>query len=160
MRFGEAQSGGTAFGKTNIVAESTVVAGDLRTLSKEQREQTKARMRAIVAEHLPHTDATITFRDTYPPMAPTAGNKQLLALYDGASRDLGLGPVAAVDPSNAGAADVSFVADEVPMVIDGVGLMGSGGHTVHETANLRTLPTQTKRAAVLLYRLTAMKLQP
>ena len=160
VQFDEAKSGGTAFGKTNIVAESTVVAGDLRTLSKEQRERTKARMRAIVAEHLPHTDAHITFRDTYPPMAPTDGNKRLLGLYDQASRDLGLGTVSAVDPANAGAADVSFVADEVPMVIDGVGLMGSGGHTVHETANLRTFPTQTKRAAVLLYRLAAIKPQP
>jgi glutamate carboxypeptidase len=160
VQFDEAQSGGTAFGKTNIVAESTVVAGDLRTLSREQRERTKARMQAVVAEHLPHTDAQITFRDTYPPMAPTDGNKRLLALYDRASQDLGLGPVSAVDPANAGAADVSFVADEVPMVIDGVGLMGSGGHTVRETANLRTLPTQTKRAAVLLYRLAAIKPQP
>ena len=160
VRFDDAQSGGTAFGKTNIVAESTVVAGDLRTLSREQRERTKARMQAIVAEHLPHTDAELTFRDTYPPMAPTDGNKRLLAMYDQASEDLGLGPVTAVDPANAGAADVSFVADEVPMVIDGVGLMGSGGHTVHETANLRTFPTQTKRAAVLLYRLTAVKPQP
>ncbi len=160
VRFDEAESGGTAFGKTNIVAESTVVAGDLRTLSKEQREQTKARMQAIVAGHLPHTEAELTFRDTYPPMAPTDGNKRLLAMYSRASRDLGLGPVTAVDPGDAGAADVSFVADEVPMVIDGVGLMGSGGHTVHETANLRTLPTQAKRAAVLLYRLMALKPQP
>jgi glutamate carboxypeptidase len=160
VTFDEAQSGGTAFGKTNIVAESTVVAGDLRTLSREQRERAKARMQAIVAEHLPHTDAELTFRDTYPPMAPTDGNRRLLALYSQASSDLGLGAVAAVDPANAGAADVSFVADEVPMVIDGVGLMGSGGHTVHETANLRTFPTQTKRAAVLLYRLEALKPQP
>jgi glutamate carboxypeptidase len=39
------------------------------------------------------------------------------------------------------------------MILDGVGLMGDGGHTVNETADLRTLPSQTRRAALLLYRL-------
>lgn len=32
--------------------------------------------------------------------------------------------------------------------------MGTAGHTVEETADLRTLPSQTKRAAILLYRLS------
>jgi glutamate carboxypeptidase len=40
------------------------------------------------------------------------------------------------------------------MAIDGVGMMGSGGHTVDELADLRTLPMNAKRVAVLLYRLT------
>ena len=79
---------------------------------------------------------------------------KLLALYDQASRDVGAGPVTAVDPDRAGAADVSFVAGHVPMILDGVGLMGDGGHTVKETADLTTLPSQTKRAALLLYRLS------
>lgn len=41
------------------------------------------------------------------------------------------------------------------MILDGVGLMGQGDHTVNETANLRTLPSQTKRFAILLNRLAA-----
>ena len=40
------------------------------------------------------------------------------------------------------------------MIIDGVGLMGNNDHTVNETADLTTLPSQTKRAAFVLYRLT------
>ena len=86
-------------------------------------------------------------------MAPTAGNRQLLALLDLVSRDLGLGPVAAVDPSRAGAADVSFASEHVDMAIDGVGLMGEGGHTIEEIADLETMPTQAKRVAVLMARL-------
>ena len=39
------------------------------------------------------------------------------------------------------------------MILDALGLKGTGGHTPEETANLETLPTQTKRAAVLIYRL-------
>ena len=86
-------------------------------------------------------------------MAPTDGNRELLARYDQGSRDLGLGPVVAVDPSKAGAADVSFVAPFVSAAIDGVGLAGWDDHTDKETANLKMLAPLTKRAALLLYRL-------
>jgi glutamate carboxypeptidase len=61
--------------------------------------------------------------------------------------------VVEVDPAKAGAADVSFAASRVAMAIDGVGLMGSGGHTVRETADLRTLASQARRVAVTLLRL-------
>jgi len=111
-------------------------------------------MQRIVAQTLPMTTAHLEFADGYPPMAPTAGNKRLLAMYDRASRDLGFGDVVAVDPSRAGAADVSFVANIVPMAIDALGLSGHDDHSEQETADLRMLPVQTKRAAVLMYRLT------
>lgn len=146
---------GTAFGKTNVIPESAVAAGDLRSISLEQRERAKETMRRIVAAHLPHTDAEIVFDDGYPPLAPSDGNRRLLALYDQASRDLGFGEVSAVDPSRAGAADISFTETLVEMALDGIGLMGDGGHTVKETADLRTLPSQAKRAAVTLLRLAA-----
>lgn len=151
--FDAAQSRGTAFGKTNVVAEHAVVAGDLRTISLEQLADTKERMRAIVAESLPHTTAAITFHDSYPPLAPSEGNRRLLALFDGASRDLGFGPVAAVDPRSAGAADISFTAGLVEMALDGLGTGGGADHTVREFIDLRTLPLQAKRTALLLLRL-------
>ena len=145
---------GTAAGKNNVVAKSMEITGDIRTISPEQLATARQAMRQIVADHLPHTTAEITFFDGYPPMAPTAGNRKLLAMYDQASQDLGLGPVVAVDPSRAGAADVSFVANIVGMAIDGVGLSGHDDHTDKETADLRKLPSQTARAALLLYRLS------
>src|SRR5215831_1284800 len=137
------------------------VAGDLRTLSPEQLAKAKTAKQGIVAKHLRKTSAEITFDDGYPPMAPTPGNKRLLMMYDRVSRDLGTGTVVAVDPSRAGAADVSFVAKEVPMIIDGIGLSGHDDHTEKETADLRMLPSQTKRAAILLLRLNqAFPVQP
>ncbi|HEY0872575.1 MAG TPA: M20/M25/M40 family metallo-hydrolase [Vicinamibacterales bacterium] len=147
------QARGTAFGKTNVIAEHAIVNGDMRTLSAEQLAKAKAAMEEIVKASLPHAQSTITFEDGYPPLAPTDGNRKLLAMYDQASRDVGAGPVTAVDPDRAGAADVSFVAGHVPLILDGIGLMGHSDHTVNETADLHTLPSQTKRAAVFLYRL-------
>ncbi len=145
---------GSAAGKRNVVAGQMTVTGDLRTLSPAQLASAKRTMTAIVSRHLPQTTASITFEDGYPPLAPSEGNRRLLAMYDRASRDLGYGPVVGVDPSRAGAADVSFIAGEVPMIIDGVGLSGHDDHSEKETANLRMLAPQTKRAALLLYRLT------
>ena len=153
LEFDASQGRGSAFGKDNVIAERTIVVGDLRTLSLEQLEETKSRMREIVAEHLPHTGAEISFRDRYPPLAPSEGNLALLAKLNTVSSDLGFGPVTAVDPRRAGAADVSFTAGLVEGAIDGLGLFGKGGHTERETADLDTLPMQTKRIAVLFARL-------
>lgn len=149
-----AASRGTAFGKTNVVAERAEVRGDLRTLTPEQLAAAKAAMREVTAASLPGTRSEIVFDDAYPPMPPTDGNRRLLALLDRVSRDLGHGPVAPVDPGAAGAADISFAAPRVAMAIDGLGLMGPGDHTVEETADLSTLPVQAARAAVLIHRLT------
>ena len=128
--------------------------GDLRTLSKEQLQHARDTMKAVVADGpLAQTEATLTFEDGYPSLPPTDGNARLLAEYDRASRDTGSGPVAAVSPDRAGAADVSFISGEVKNIIDGIGLMGHDDHSPSETADLSTLPSQTKRAAMLLYRL-------
>ncbi len=151
--FTSQQARGTAFGKTNVVAEHVTVAGDLRALTPDQFAQARKAMEAIVAASLPKTHAEIVFDEGYPPLAPTPGNSELLTLYDTASRSLGLGAVEAVSPDKAGAADVSFVASEIPMIIDAIGLKGHDDHTPGETADLSTLPTQTKRAAVTLGRL-------
>ena len=144
---------GTAYGKSNVVAESALVTGDLRTLTPEQRERAKAVMQRIVAEATPGCHDSLAFEDGYPPLPPTDGNRQLLAMADRASRDLGLGPLEAVNPARAGAADVSFLHGRVPRIIDAMGLKGRGGHTVQETARLQSLGWQAKRTAVLMARL-------
>jgi glutamate carboxypeptidase len=150
---------GVAYGKSNIVAEHFVVSGDLRVISPDALADAKSRMAAIVASASPRTTATLTFDDGYPPMAPTAGNRALLAEFDRASRQLGFGPVGMDNPARAGAADVSFVAASIPQIIDGLGPGGTGGHTVNETADLRSIPIQIARTAVLLYRITKATLR-
>jgi glutamate carboxypeptidase len=148
-----AKARGTAFGKTNVIPARVIVTGDLRGLTMEQFRDAQETMRAAAATSKPPTHAEITFEAGYPPLAPTPGNSSLLSRYDRASQDLGLGAVTAVSPDKAGAADVAFIAGEVSSVIDAVGLKGHDDHSPGETADLSTLPVQTKRAAVLLLRL-------
>jgi glutamate carboxypeptidase len=151
----DAASRGSAFGKTNVVAEHALVTGEVRAISKEQLETAKRKMMAIVDTHLPRTSGEIAFEDSYPPMAPSDGNRALLDIYARASRDVGAGDVTAADPRSAGAADISFAAQHVQMAIDGIGLMGTSDHTINETADLATLASQTRRAAITLHRLAA-----
>lgn len=147
------KSSGSAYGKTNVVAQTAVVHGGLRFISEAQKENARAKMRAIVANHLPSTNATITFTDSYPAMGPTIENKALLKQLSDVSEALGFGEVAAYDPGRRGAADISFVADYVKG-LDGLGSMGSGAHTPQETVNLKTFNDLIQRTAVFLYRLT------
>jgi glutamate carboxypeptidase len=142
------------FGKANVIAKDTLVKGGIRAVSPEQLEQAKAMMQTIVSQNLRHTSAILEFQPGYPPMAQTPANLNLLALYSRVSEDLGYGIITAVDPRNAGAADISFAASHVDMSLDGLGLMGSGGHTKDEVADMSSLAKNMKKAAILIYRLS------
>lgn len=144
---------GTAAGKDNIIARSVVARGDLRFISNQQEAQTRAAMRGIVAKSLPGTSATISFEDGNPAMPPTKGNYALLAKVDSVSRALGQGAIAPLDPGQRGAGDISFVSDRVD-ALDGLGVIGHDSHTPRERVDLRSIPTATERAAILIYRLT------
>ena len=153
VEYDAALSRGTASGKSNVIAETAVVTGDIRTLTDEQLERTRERMRRIVARGLPQARAEITFGEGYPSMPPTPGNAALLETLNGVNRALGLAEMGAFDPGRRGAADVSFVAPHVAS-LGGLGVHGAGAHTERETVDLATLPDQIKRAALLIYRLT------
>jgi glutamate carboxypeptidase len=144
---------GTAAGKDNIIAPKVYARGDLRFISRDQESKAREAMRAIVAQHLPGTSATITFEDGNPAMPPTKGNYALLATLDSVSRALGQGPVEALDPGRRGAGDISFVSDYVD-ALDGLGVIGMRSHTPDERVNLKSIGPATERAAILIYRLT------
>lgn len=152
VEFDEMTSKGSVFGKTNVVAQKAEVRGGLRFISEEQKERARENMRAVVANNLPHTSAKVTFKDSYPAMQPTEGNKALLAKLNQVSLDLKQGEVIAYDPGKRGAADTSFVAEYVDC-LDGLGTMGNAAHTPEETVNLKTIEALTKRTALLIYRL-------
>ena len=142
----------TAAGKTNIVAAQAVARGDLRTLTPDQDARLRAKMAAIVAQHLPGTAAKLEFYDTTPPVAPSDGNRALLATLNGVNRELGYPEMPEFDPDRRGAADSGFVAPDVA-VLGGLGAVGGGAHAEGEWVDLRSLPRQALRSAALIARL-------
>src|ERR1041385_6636056 len=154
-----ADTSGYAFqvsGKTNIIAPTAVVKGDLRFTTEEQKERTRTRMRAIVAKSLPGASAEITFDDSYPAMPLTEAGQAVLAQLDTVSRALGYPAIQALDASRRGAGDLSFVAPYIPGV-DGLGALGGGAHSPEEFVNLPSLEMQTARAALLMARLAGLR---
>jgi glutamate carboxypeptidase len=152
-------AGATASGKTNIIPGTAVANGDFRVLTGEQAERVRQKMQAIVARHAPETTAQIVFGEGYPPMAPTAGNRALLARLNVVNADLGLPPMPELDPLRRGAGDISFVAQDVDGLA-GLGADSSGDHTPEETVDLRSFNRQGKRAALLMFRLGRERSSP
>jgi glutamate carboxypeptidase len=142
-----------ATGKTNIISAVAVARGDLRALTQDQIDRTKAKMRAIVAQSLPGTTAQISFdRGGYPPMAPTEGSRALLARLNVVNADMGLEQMGELDPMERGAGDISFVATDVDGLV-GLGPAGSGSHAPGESVDIPSIARQAKRAAILMSRL-------
>jgi glutamate carboxypeptidase len=154
LSYDDRTSQGTVFGKTNVVAKVAAVKGDYRFLTSAQKKTFEDKLTLIVQKHLPGTKSSLVFQDGIPAMQPTASNMALLKKYSAASDDLGLGKIKPLDPGLRGAGDISHVAALMQANLAGLGPMGFGSHSVMETIELRTLPIQTERAAVLIYRLT------
>jgi glutamate carboxypeptidase len=152
-QFNADATGGSATGKSNVIAASALASGDIRTLNNEQTLRTEEKMRAIVTRHLPQTDAKISFDEGYPAMAATDAGRQLLAQWSAISQALGLGPVAESGVMTRGAGDIAFVAPFVPGLV-GVGMLGEGYHAEGEKGYLDSIAPQAKRNAILMERLT------
>lgn len=147
-----AGNNGTATGKDNVIPPAAYASGDIRTLSNEQTERVEKKMEAIVAQHLPRTNATIRFGEGYPAMAPTAESRALLGILNQANASLGFARMPELDPMKRGAGDIAFVAGIVPGLA-GIGATGEGAHAPGETIDLSAQPINTKRDALLMYRL-------
>jgi glutamate carboxypeptidase len=154
IAFNDRASQGTAFGKENVISPIALAKGDLRFLNSEQEKATQAKMEAIVKKSLPGTHASMTFKAGIPAMPPTAQNTKLLEEYSLVSTDLGQGPVKPLDPQLRGAGDISHIASIVPANLSGLGPVGFGAHSENEHIELASLPIQTARAAIFIYRLT------
>jgi glutamate carboxypeptidase len=148
-----AGNNGTASGKDNVIAPTTYASGDIRTISNEQAEHVEKKMQAIVAQHLPKTGATISFGEGYPAMAPTAQSRALLGILNQANKSLGFGTMPELDPMKRGAGDIAFVADILPGLA-GIGATGDNAHAPGENVDLSAQPINTKRDALLMYRLS------
>jgi glutamate carboxypeptidase len=154
VSFDGATSSGTATGKINVIPREAYVAGDIRFMTTGQFDEIRAKMQAIVADSLPGTSSSIEFEIEYPSMAPTNGNREVLAVLDAVSRDLGAGPIVAQDPGERGAGDISFVCSGRLACLDGLGAMGDEDHAPGEYMHVSSLRPLTQRAALLIYRLT------
>jgi glutamate carboxypeptidase len=152
ITYNDTEAKGISLGKTNIVAKSCFITGDLRFLTEDQKNKARETMKAIVKESLNETYASIKFSDGIPSMPPTEGNRNVMKVLSQASQDLGMGAVREGDPGSRGAGDISYIADYLDC-LDGLGASGNGAHSPDETMNIKEYPLLVQRSALLVYRL-------
>lgn len=154
VKFDANTTQGSAAGKTNMIAAQALVKGEFRYLTAEQKNLVEKTMQQIVAQHLPVTTAEVSFQDGIPAMPATKGNLLLLQQYSQVSELLGYGAITAVDPDLRGASDISYVANQVPQNLAGLGPVGVYLHSPKEELFIDSLPIAIERAALLMYQLT------
>ena len=143
---------GNASGKTNIISPRTIVIGDLRFLTEEQKNKAREKMSSIVSQSLAGTKATIRFMDGIPSMEQTAGNEALAKQVSNISEAMGVGKVVPGNAGSRGAGEISYIAAYLDC-LDGLGASGRGAHAPGEIINLKEFPILMKRSALLIYRL-------
>lgn len=149
VREGGSYSSQSIYGKTNVVAQKSIVYGGLRFLNDAQLEEARDKMRGIVEDSLPLTEAEIVFEDRYPAMEETAANLALLDKLNAVHARLGLEPAKPYPPEQRGAADISFIAPYVTSM-DGLGVSGRGAHSPGEFMEVSSLRDATRRAALFI----------
>ncbi len=154
VNYDKTKSEGFAFGKGNVIAKTGMATGDMRFISLEQKIKMQKKIKFIVDQHLDRTTAAVSFEESIPSMSPTKNNMDLLNEYSQVSLDLNQGHVSQLDPGERGGGDISYVASIMSANLVGLGASGTGAHSEQETIDLNSLPIQTQRAAVLMYRLT------
>jgi glutamate carboxypeptidase len=141
-----------ATGKPNVIASDAVARGDIRTLSPEQESRVRredARHRRRATSTRPLLDRLL--RRRLPADGADRGQQGAAGRLNQVNATLGLPEMPPGDPANRGAGDISFVAFIDGLV--GLGMAGEGSHAPGETADLRSLDVQAKRAALLMSRL-------
>ncbi|NJD85112.1 hypothetical protein EWM60_05180, partial [Candidatus Erwinia dacicola] len=146
------QNTGSASGQKTIIAAQTLVHGDLRFLSDKQKCMAEQKMHEIMETSLPLTSSQLIFNNIMPAMLEKNENRQLLAELSDISVTLGGSSLQAVQTTERGGADISYIAQYAAASLDGLGPWGRGTHSQNETLEVKSLPEVTKRAAIFISR--------
>ena len=149
----EAGNNGTVTGKDNVIAPAAYASGDIRTISNRAdhphgKEDEGDRRKASAQNRGPRSASAKAIQLCRRRRKPSAACK-----LNRANASLGFTAMPELDPMKRGAGDIAFVADIVPGLA-GVGATGEGAHAPGETIDLSAQPINTKRDALLMYRLT------
>jgi glutamate carboxypeptidase len=102
LEINDANTGGKTSGKVNVIPPVARANGDLRTLNNEQTERVVAKMKAIVAAHVPRTGATLTIEASYPAMQESEGSRDLVRQLNAVNADARLPVTTLADVMNGG----------------------------------------------------------
>jgi glutamate carboxypeptidase len=123
--------------RENVIPDYAVAKADVRALTTDEFSRVERDLAEMVKNKLiPDTQITATLTRGFPPMPRNAATDALAAqakrVYAELGRNLGM-------EGAGGAADSSFCAGVGTPSLDGLGLIGSGGHGPDEFADLESM---------------------
>ncbi len=132
-------AGGT---RTNVVPASAWAEIDVRVMTAAEAARIEILMRGLLPR-LPGAQLTVTGGFNRPPMERTPAIVALFEQARGLAAELG---IVLTEAGTGGASDGNFTAALGVPTLDGMGVVGDGGHAVDEFAVMASLP---ERAAIL-----------
>ncbi len=138
--FNVGQAGGGT--RRNVVPAEAWAEIDVRIVRASEAERVEAQMRGL-RPHLPGAELQVTGGFERPPMERTAEIAALFGKAQALARGMGLD---LSEASTGGASDGNLTAALGVPTLDGMGVVGDGGHSLDEYAVLASLP---ERAAIL-----------
>ena len=135
--------GGT---RTNVIAAHAQATVDIRVLTEEERARVDSGLGALKPLH-PKAKLTVTGEWNRPPMPRT---EAMIQTFERA-REIGAGiGIDLREGGTGGGSDANFVAPLDIPVLDGLGAIGAGAHTLQEHIVIESLPERTALLAALL----------
>ncbi|MBQ9010096.1 MAG: M20/M25/M40 family metallo-hydrolase [Clostridia bacterium] len=142
--------GGTA---ENVVAAEAECACEFRYFDEKLKEPLMGQIREICArEPVPGVTTSIEFGPSHPAIDLNEKSSVLLDLALSIAKKQGW---MRYHQKTGGAGDISIAGQTGIGVLDGLGLIGTGMHTMDETANLESLPQQIALASEMIRILAA-----
>jgi glutamate carboxypeptidase len=127
--------------RINIIPDKAEATADMRMSDMAEIARVQRSADEIVRKHLvPDTDVTVNVEMRRPPFSRNAPSERLAALANQIYRELGksIEPVAMRYGTDAGFA--YHPGNAAPAVLEGLGIVGDGLHTVDEWADLDSVP--------------------
>jgi len=132
-------SGGT---RSNVVPESAWARVDVRVMNQAEADRLDASLRSL-QPHLKGARLEVTGGINRPPMVRTAAGLSLFQKAAEIAAELGF---SVTETGTGGGSDGNFTAALGVPTLDGLGVVGDGGHAQHEHVVISSLP---ERAALL-----------
>ncbi len=132
--------------RTNVIPAHAQATVDIRVLTEAEQARVDSGLGALKALH-PKAKLTVTGEWNRPPMPRTEAMIQTFERAREIGADLGLD---LKEGGTGGGSDANFVAPLGVPVLDGLGAIGAGAHTLQEHIVTESLPERTALLAALL----------
>jgi glutamate carboxypeptidase len=135
--------GGT---RSNVVPAHATARVDVRVIDAGEADRLDARMRGLSTEH-PGASIQVSGGINRPPMPRTAAIASLYARAQALGAELGL---RITESGSGGGSDGNFTAALGVPTLDGLGVVGDGGHSENEYVVLSSMPERAALLAALI----------